>query len=525
LTIRKEIYLCLQIYHFIKNNFTLSLLSKQKLPSAQNIDVPVENIFSLPEKVLQFGTGVLLRALPDFFIDKANKKGIFNGRIIVVKSMEGSSDYFSRQDNLYTTIIKGIENGKVTEETIINASVSRVLTAKEDWNEILKCAYNKDLQIIISNTTEVGIVLTEDQITNAPPGSFPGKLLAFLYERFKAFNGSEESGMIIIPTELITDNGSVLRDIVITLAKQNNLEPEFIEWIQNDNHFCNSLVDRIVPGRLPAEEHKATEKTLGYEDNLMIMAEPFRLWAIETKSEKVKDILSFAQADEGVILTKDIHKFKELKLRLLNGTHTLSCALAMLSGFITVKEAMNDKAFFNFVHRLIFDELAVATATNGISLEEANAFSAKVLDRFRNPFLEHKWNSIALNYTSKIKARDIPLLKKYYAVKNKAPQHFALGFAAYLLFMKTEYSAGKYVKNLHEKEYILQDEEAGYLYNLWQENNAQTIVNAVFKNNRLWGEDLTQYENFAETVSLFLHSLSETGAQKTIENLINKTNK
>ena len=498
----------------------MSFLSKQHLPATHNIDVPSENIFSLPEKVLQFGTGVLLRALPDFFIDKANKRGLFNGRIVIVKSTDGSNPEFSQQDCLYTTIIKGIKDGGITEETIVNAAVSRVLTAKKDWSEILKCARDEQFKIIISNTTEVGIVPSNDKITDMPPVSFPGKLLAFLYERYKAFRGSRESGMVIVPTELITNNGKVLHHIVITLAKQNNLETGFAEWLQKDNYFCNSLVDRIVPGKLPAEEHKATEAALGYEDDLMIMAEPFRLWAIEVPNEQVKNILSFAQADEGVVLTNDIHKFKELKLRLLNGTHTLSCALAILSGFITVKEAMNDKAFSGFVRQLVFDELAMATATGNISLEEAKAFATKVLDRFRNPFLEHKWNAIALNYTSKIKTRAIPLLKKYYAIKNKPPQFFALGFAAYLLFMDTENKGGKYVKTVQGKEYILQDEEAVHLHDLWQ-NNTESIVNAVLTDQNLWGEDLTKYPGFAEAVNIFLQSLLKHGGRNTVEKLIN----
>src|SRR6266496_6081708 len=174
-------------------------LNKENLKNitAQNVIKPPEHIFELPDKVLQFGTGVLLRGLPDYFIDKANRNGIFNGRIVVVKSTAtGAIDSFSQQDGLYTLCIRGIENGKRIEETIINSSVSRVLSANEDWNTILKCAYDPAMQIIVSNTTEVGIVLdTHDDIHLSPPRSFPGKLLRFLYERFKAFNGNNESGM------------------------------------------------------------------------------------------------------------------------------------------------------------------------------------------------------------------------------------------------------------------------------------------------------------------------------------------
>ncbi|MBK5271013.1 MAG: altronate oxidoreductase, partial [Bacteroidia bacterium] len=207
----------------------LSKENLKKINPQPDLSIPEEKIFELPEKVLQFGTGVLLRGLPDYFIDKANKQGIFNGRVVLVKSTaKGSTDAFEEQDGLYTLCVKGIEEDRKINETIINAAISRVLSANSDWKEILKCAHNPEMKIVISNTTEVGIVLTDDHITSSPPNSFPGKLLAFLYERYKAFKGSEESGMVIVPTELITDNGGKLRSIILQLAQQNKLESNFI---------------------------------------------------------------------------------------------------------------------------------------------------------------------------------------------------------------------------------------------------------------------------------------------------------
>jgi tagaturonate reductase len=196
----------------------LSKNSISQVAAKPGLDVPSEKLFELPEKVLQFGTGVLLRGLPDYFIDKANKQGIFNGRVVVVKSTDSDSSAFDRQDGLYTVCVRGVENGVTVQEDIINASISRVLGAKTEWQRILECAHNPEMRIIISNTTEVGIQLVQDDITAAPPVSFPGKLLAFLFERFKAFNGSKESGMVIVPTELITDNGSKLESIVLELV-------------------------------------------------------------------------------------------------------------------------------------------------------------------------------------------------------------------------------------------------------------------------------------------------------------------
>lgn len=306
------------------------LLSKNNLTNidAGNLSVVDESLFALPEKVLQFGTGVLLRGLPDYFIDKANRKGVFNGRVVVVKSTDGGDAVaFDKQDGLYTLCMRGLVNGQSVEENVISSSISRVLAAATQWEEVIRCAHNPALCIIISNTTEVGIELVNEDIFNQPPVSYPAKLLAFLHERYKAFDGSSTAGMVIVPTELISDNGKKLKAIVFELAQLNGLEEKFIDWLEQNNHFCNSLVDRIVPGKPAADKKKLLEAQLGYQDDLITMSEVYSLWAIEG-NQHVKDVLSFSSVDSGIVITDNITHFKELKLRLLNGTHTLSCGVA-----------------------------------------------------------------------------------------------------------------------------------------------------------------------------------------------------
>ncbi|MEO7769236.1 MAG: tagaturonate reductase, partial [Ferruginibacter sp.] len=313
------------------------------------VSVPDDGLFSLPEKVLQFGTGVLLRGLPDYFIDKANRKGLFNGRIVVVKSTDGGDGAaFEKQDGLYTLCMRGLVNGQPVEENVISSSISRVLSAAKEWETVLECAHNPDLTVIVSNTTEVGIELVNDDIRRYPPVSYPGKLLAFLYKRYQFFEGSPQNGMVIVPTELISDNGKKLEAIVLEQAHLNGLEEDFIEWLEQSNHFCNSLVDRIVPGKPAPAIKAALEAQIGYEDDLITMSEVYSLWAIEG-NDHVKEVLSFAGADSGIVITNDITLFKELKLRLLNGTHTLSCGVAFLAGFTTVKQAMNDSVISGFL--------------------------------------------------------------------------------------------------------------------------------------------------------------------------------
>lgn len=496
-------------------------LSKQSIVNIKpqaGLVIPDPAVFQLPEKVLQFGTGVLLRGLPDYFIDKANRQGIFNGRVVMVKSTAaGGTDEFNKQNGLYSVCVRGVEDGQKVDEVIINSSVSRVLSANEEWESILECAQSPDMQVIISNTTEVGITLVEDDIRMFPPLSFPGKLLAFLYHRYQFFKGSQESGMVIIPTELITENGTKLKSIVIELSRMNKLEDQFINWLETANHFCNSLVDRIVPGKLNGNDLYATENKLGYKDELMIMSESFRLWAIESDNERVKNILSFTRADQGAVVAPDIEKFRELKLRLLNGTHTFSCGLAYLAGFSTVREAMSNEFMSSFVHNIALQEIAPAITNGLITYTEASDFASKVLDRFRNPFLDHQWLSITVQYTSKMKMRNVPLLVRHYEKTNQVPVHMALGFAAYLLFMNgTDSQQGKYTGRSNGKEYLIQDDHAKYITGKWHDNNSDQLVESVLSDEAFWGANLTAFNGFEEAVNLNLHSLIKNGVMATL---------
>jgi tagaturonate reductase len=482
-----------------------------------SVTVPEDSVLQLPEKVLQFGTGVLLRGLPDYFIDKANRQGIFNGRIVVIKSTsQGGTSEFEKQDGLYTVHVRGIEDGRKIEENLINSSISRVLSANDEWRQVLECAHDHNMCLVISNTTEVGIQLVKEDIRNSPPKSFPGKLLAFLYERFNAFGGSEQSGMVIIPTELIPDNGKKLESIVLELAYLNGLEDQFIEWLEKSNHFCSSLVDRIVPGRPGTEQQSEFENQLGYCDQLSIVSEAYRLWAIEG-NETVREKLSFAQADAGVIIEENIDLYRELKLRLLNGTHTLSCGLAFLSGCRTVKEAMDDHQVSPFIAALMKNEIAPAIPYEvdpGVALR----FADRVLDRFRNPHIQHQWINITMQYSSKMKMRCIPVLLRHYKKNQSAPEFFSLGFAAYLFFMKAVSKKGsQYYGEFNGSEYLIQDDAAEVFYKRWTALSISELVKQTLKDQNLWGTNLASLPGFEEAVFEKLNLIISHGMKEALE--------
>jgi tagaturonate reductase len=331
--------------------------------------------------------------------------------------------------------------------------------------------------------------------------------------------------MVIIPTELIIDNGNKLLDIILELAKLNKMDHHFIEWIEMANCFCNSLVDRIVPGKLPAVQQEAVAKELGYTDELMIMSEVYSLWAIETSSRKAREMLSFSQVDDTVIITDDIDKYRELKLRLLNGTHTLSCGIAYLAGFDLVKNSMEDQLQGNYVAALMKEEIAPCICDENISLQEALEFSNKVIERFSNPFIDHKWISITLNYTQKIKMRNVPVLLKHFQQHNSVPPLMALGFAAYLLFMKGNLAENeKYVGERNGITYPLQDEQAAWYSQLWNNHPLSEISKTALSNHDLWGTNLVVLPGFAEAVQLNLESIIQNGMVNVLKEKLGAVN-
>ncbi len=312
------------------------LVKSEKFKHREDLIFPTAAMLAMPEKVLQFGTGGFLRGFCDYFIDQANRQGIFEGRVVMVGSTGSNrTQMLNEQGGLYTLRIQGIDNGDVIEQFHVVGSVSRVLAANEQWEEVLAFARDPQLEIIISNTTEVGIVFNpEDTHTGSAPATFPGKLTAVLYERAKAFSFDHAKGVVVLPCELIDNNGATLRDIVVQLADAWGLEEAFLDWLEAAVTFCNTLVDRIVPGAPSPQDLDDIEARLRFEDAMVTTAEVYRLWPIEADA-KTRELLTFAAADHGVILTDNVRPYKERKVRILNRAHTASVPLAFMIGETT----------------------------------------------------------------------------------------------------------------------------------------------------------------------------------------------
>ena len=477
-------------------------------------DLAISNeYFSYPEKILQFGTGVLLRGLVDYLVDKANKQGIFKGRVVVVKSTDGPVTEFSSQDNLYTQHIKGVAQGELVNQTLVNASISRVLQSNADWAAVLETVHQPGLQVIISNTTEVGIQYVEENISTGVPASFPGKLLAVLWERYQHFKGSTGTGFVIVPTELVVDNGRLLQEIVLKLAAHNRLPEAFVQWVKTENHFCNSLVDRIVPGK--PRDLETLQQQAGYTDSLWIDVEPFLLWAIEGGAY-VQQVLSFQKTDDRMLIAPSITPYREQKLRILNGSHTISVPLAFLGGLNTVYECMEHEYMRSFFQTVVLEEIL---PTIQDICPQAGTFAQDVLDRFANPYIAHKLISITFQESSKMNARNVRTFLRYYERHNSLPQAMCLGFAAMLLFLRpVKEEGGKYYGARAAEQYLITDDNAAIFAAYWKgvdtgDNAAVAkFVQQVCADTKLWEADLNKLPGFTEVVAGHLSAMLQEGA-------------
>ncbi len=489
----------------------LPSLNQSTLSALEAGTVSLDALLALPERILQFGTGAFLRGFADYFVDRANRNGVFNGRVVMVGSTgSGRTQSFNNQDGLYTLLVRGQAHGAIVDQQHVITSVSRALSSREQWPEVLACAHNPDVSIIISNTTEVGITYdATDQLSLTPPRSFPGKLTAWLYERARAFMYDPTKGIIVLPCELIENNGAVLFDIVQRLATQWNLGAAFLRWLNDANTFHNTLVDRIVPGTPPSDEAADLQNELGYQDDLLTVAEPYRLWAIEGNGT-IKSRFPLAGIDPGVVVTDNIAPFRERKVRILNGAHTVSVPLALLCGFEMVGDAVGDDVVGEFIRQAVHREIVPSLDSDRT---QAEAFGEAVIDRFSNPFIQHKLLDITFQQTMKLRVRVLPSLLAYTRKHHTLPPALTFGFACFLLLQHPTYRPAG----------LRTDDAAAYWHAIWKdvclddEAQVQQAVTAIAQNAERWGTALDALPGFVDRVTQALVDAARLGVPAALE--------
>ena len=433
----------------------------------------------MKETVIQFGEGNFLRGFFDYFLHKMNEKGLYDGKAVVIQPRAGGKcSLLNEQNCKYNLYLRGIKDGEIVKEHTFVESISRCVDPYKDFEDYIYLADNPDFRFIVSNTTEAGIEFVDTcKFDDKPALSFPGKLTQLLYRRYK----SGLNGFIILPCELIDNNGAELKKCVLKYAELWNLEAGFIDWLENENHFVNTLVDRIVTG-YPNDETKEMHP----DDKFLDTAEIFHLWVIEGDFE---DEFPLKKAGFNVVWTDDAKPYKKIKVRILNGSHTSLVAGALLSGIETVGEAMNDDVASAFLNKCMKEEILPTIGEN----EESIAFANSVFDRFRNPFIQHKWCSIALNSVSKFSVRVLPTLLEYKEKNKVAPKGLTFSLANLIYFYKND----------------TPDDNADVVATMKNDSIAE-----ILSNTSLWATDLS---DLTDMVTEYYNKIDTIGAKETMK--------
>ncbi|PAP75390.1 tagaturonate reductase [Rubrivirga marina] len=453
-----------------------------------------------PERVLQFGTGAFLRGFADPFVAEANASGAFDGRVVMVGSTgSGRAAALGAQDGLYTLCVRGLRDGEPVDETHLVTSVSRALAASADWDAVLALARSPELRLVVSNTTEIGITDDPDDRPDLdPPRSFPGKLAAALAARAEA-HGYDGGGLVVLPCELIEGNGDRLREIVEAHAERWELGDAFRDWLDREVTFCNTLVDRIVPGN--PDDADALFERLGYTDDLLTVTEPYRLWAIEG-DDALADRLPLVGLD-GVVVADDLTPYRERKVRILNGGHTATVPAAILCGLDTVSEALDDETVGTFVRRAILDEIVPSLR---IDPTMAETFAHAVIDRFANPFVAHALRDITFQQTAKLGVRVAPSIREYVETHGEAPPLLCFGVAALLAAVRPDGADG-----------LSADDAAGDWERRWADVDlADTDELRAFTVVALGRWDLDTVEGVPESVADALVAIERDGCRAAL---------
>lgn len=460
-----------------------------------------------PIKVIQFGEGNFLRAFVDYAFQRLNNEVDFNAGIAIVQPLkDGMVHLINDQDGLYTLFMNGIKKGEKIQDIELITNIVKAINPYTEFADYLALAKESALQFIVSNTTEAGIeFIGSDTPDMQPPTSFPAKLTVLLHERFKHFNGDASKGLTIIPCELIDYNSETLKKIILQYCDLWKLEDAFKTWVSDACTYHSTLVDRIVPG-YPRAEIEDYNSKLDYQDNLIVAAEPFFLWAIEG-GEDLKQKLPFHKTDLNVKIVDDIRPFKMIKVRILNGAHTAMVPISLLYGNKLVMETVNGDFTGPFVDNVISE----VSETLAMDKNEITAYAEEVMDRFKNPFIKHALADIALNSISKFKVRVLPSLLGYYNAKAKLPTNLTFSLACLIQFYKgTWNNEALPVKDSPE---IIEA-----FKNAWQLGTLDSVVSSILANNEFWGEDLTKVKGLSEALVLALNEIEANGIEKGFAN-------
>ena len=443
-------------------------------------------------KVVQFGEGNFLRTFVDLYFDTLNKEG-GDYKVNILKPITfGSLENFVKQNNKYHIVLRGMKGDNAVEDVYKVDVLDKVISPFEDLEGYYALAKDPDLKLVVSNTTEAGICYNaNDDVNGFENITFPAKLTKFLYERYK----SGLDGVYMMPVELIDNNADELYKCVDKYIALWNLPAEFKKWNDEQNYYCNTLVDRIVSGypRTPELKQHLFD-LIGEEDNLVSIGEPFGLWAVEDKGDIARYVRGGVHNIE-VVLTKDIKYYKKRKVRVLNGSHTNLIPAGLWHGKETVYDCMTDEKLVKFLEDTLTYEIVPFVSDD---VKATTVFAESIKERFLNPYLNHLLTSIALNSISKWKARNLCSFADYYNKFGKIPTNMVKGFSYLMaIYQKIEKCEdGKFCVQLPTRKIEVLD-DLPYLEFFANGGKAVDFM----KDASVWGEDLTKYDGFENAVA------------------------
>lgn len=467
-----------------------------------------------PERIIQFGEGNFLRAFVDWIVQRMNQDLNFDASVAVVQPIaHGQADLINQQDGLYHLILEGIEHGEPTRNVELIDCITRCINPYREYAAYQALIESSDVRFIVSNTTEAGIQWAEGETLDmAPQPSFPGKMTALLHQRFIQFDGATDKGLIILCCELIEDNADRLKELVLRHATNWNLPQDFTAWLDNSCAFCSTLVDRIVPG-FPRDTINTIQTEIGYKDHLVVVGEHYHNWVIQSPAW-VEDEFPAHQAGLNVKFVNAVEQqeIREQKVRILNGAHTGSVAAAYLSGFDTVREAMEDAEVGGFINAMVAEEIVPNISGDQAYLQQ---FSQKILERFHNPFIRHEWMSIALNAMSKWETRVLPSLLDAQRNTGRLPKRIVFSLAALMAFYRCQRGEATYtckdnadILELYAKVWGDYDGSVARL---------QQLVRTVLAYEVNWKRDLNEIPGLSDAVTAALSQILTLGMLEALK--------
>ena len=466
---------------------------------------------SAPVKIMQFGEGNFLRAFVDWIIKKMNDSCKYNGHVVVVQPLEfGRVENLKEQDYLYNVYLQGVDNGQVVRTHELIDVIDDGINPYSEFDKYLKYAESEDLEVIVSNTTEAGICLDENDTNfDVCPKTYPSKVLCLLKHRYDYFKGDASKGLNIICCELIDNNADELHRVLNELAKIKGYDEAFISWINNACHYSSTLVDRIVPG-YPKDDIEAITKELGYIDNNVVKCEIFHLWVL-AKEENVMKAFPCDQVGLNAIYADSIKPYKQRKVKILNGCHTCMVPVSYLYGIDTVRESVEDPIVGKFAREFVYDEVI---QTIKLPRDDMERFANSVFERYLNPFVKHELMSIALNSISKYWARVLPTVKDYLEINNKLPRHAIFSLAALIKFY--EGKRGEVDIALNDSPSYLE-----YFKNLFSKGlSEEAIIKDVLSQVDMWQEDLNNIPTMYDEVLKYYKAINSKGMNIALKEFV-----